>query len=203
MLRDVFGESALVRFPPGLPRIFTDCNYQSFGQAKGTQHQRKGGRGRKETEGWGRVTSHLWAAPPSFTWVTTIAWGERFDPRPPLTWIPSPSDSLSSSIFHIRPTSSLEEKVSTREGRWQTHSPDMGSGPVTSGQASITYHQTVQVSPEEKVSADSPPKSGCQCPIELSRITEIFCLCHSVGSHGPYVAMECLKMCGDSHVLSF
>lgn len=106
-------------FLPCSSTFLVSCNHQAFDYPPSTQGQGRGGPGSRER---GELSSHLWAAPPSFTWVTTIAWGERFDPRPPLTWIPSPSDSLSSSIFHIRPTSSLEEKVSTPWSIWtDTH----------------------------------------------------------------------------------
>lgn len=45
---------------------------------------------------------HLCAEPPSSTWVTMMLWGDRFDPLPPVIWIPSPSVPFRMCIFHMR-----------------------------------------------------------------------------------------------------
>lgn len=121
----------------------TKWKSQGPGAGKGEDKKKEKGR---------ELTSHLWAAPPSFTWVTTIAWGERFDPRPPLTWIPSPSDSLSSSSFHIRPTSSLEEKSEhTMKYTDRCTALTQERGAVGSGLILITFQQTSQVTTGDKM----------------------------------------------------
>lgn len=141
----------------------------------------------KEAEKKGELSSHLCAAPPSFTWVTTIAWGERFDPRPPLTWIPSPSDSLSSSIFHIRPTSSLEEKASTLWSIW-TDTWHWHRRVELLGQAkySLIVNRYYRWPQKENVLCAGAKSLAANPLIECSRMMEMLYVCtiqHGVTSH--------------------
>lgn len=48
------------------------------------------------------LSPHLCAEPPSSTWVMMMLWGDRFDPLPPVIWIPSPSVPFRMCIFHMR-----------------------------------------------------------------------------------------------------
>lgn len=55
------------------------------------------------------LSPHLCAEPPSSTWVTMMLWGDRFDPLPPVIWIPSPSIPFRMCIFHMRQPSRWEK----------------------------------------------------------------------------------------------
>lgn len=57
----------------------------------------------------GTTIAHLCAEPPSSTWVMMMLWGDRFDPLPPVIWIPSPSVPFRMCIFHMRQPSRWEK----------------------------------------------------------------------------------------------
>lgn len=55
------------------------------------------------------LSPHLCAEPPSSTCVTMMLWGDRFDPLPPVIWIPSPSVPFMMCILHMRQPSRWEK----------------------------------------------------------------------------------------------